>query len=246
MKILKIFIVKLLSILGKFPLILRLLLQLYTKLYSVISILACARENGQHPKHRIINYKSFFVNNILSGETVLDVGSGPGFLLKEIAQKTTARCVGVEISPKNVKKAKKILAGVSNAQVIGSDIFAYQDDNSYDVIVLSNVLEHIEDRIGLLKFLVKSYQPKKFLIRVPYFQRDWLVPYKKELGVEWRLDTTHYVEYTIDEIKKELSQANLKSESLRLDWGEIYIQAACNNQNADDLVITASRNIDCS
>ena len=42
-----------------------------------------------------------------------------------------------------------------------------------DVIVLSNVLEHIEHRVSFLKSLVSEVRPQKVLIRVPYFKREY-------------------------------------------------------------------------
>lgn len=40
--------------------------------------------------------------------------------------------------------------------------------------------------------------------------RDWITLYKKELGVEWRLDPTHCTEYTLESLKEELQKAGLK------------------------------------
>ena len=36
--------------------------------------------------------------------------------------------------------------------------------------------------------------------------RDWITLYKKELGIEWRLDKTHYIEYTLESFKEELEK----------------------------------------
>jgi len=50
----------------------------------------------------------------------------------------------------------------------------------------------------------------KILIRVPMINRDWLTLYKKELGIEWRLDASHYTEYTLDSLTKELKSVDLQ------------------------------------
>ena len=75
-------------------------------------------------------------------------------------------------------------------------------NQKFDVIILSNVLEHIENRIEFLQ-KIKNLAPK-ILIRVPMINRDWITLYKKELGVEWRLDKTHYIEYTLESSKQKL------------------------------------------
>ena len=41
-------------------------------------------------------------------------------------------------------------------------------DRKIDVISFSNVLEHIEDRVGLLKYLKNTFNPTRFLIRVSF------------------------------------------------------------------------------
>ena len=52
--------------------------------------------------------------------------------------------------------------------------------------------------------------------------RDWITLYKKELGVEWRLDKTHYIEYTLESFKEELKKAGLNLEKYSIQFGEIW------------------------
>ena len=52
--------------------------------------------------------------------------------------------------------------------------------------------------------------------------RDWITLYKKELGVEYRLDKTHYIEYTLESFKKELEKAELKIQNYSIQFGEIW------------------------
>jgi hypothetical protein len=67
----------------------------------------------------------------------------------------------------------------------------------------------LDRRPELLKHLNEEFKPNKFLIRVPMFEREWLVPYKRELGIEWRLDLTHRIEYTEGELRDELLNAGM-------------------------------------
>jgi hypothetical protein len=62
----------------------------------------------------------------------------------------------------------------------------------------------------------------KFLIRVPLITRSWLPVYLKELGYEYRLDKTHYIEYTEEEFFEEMEKAGLEVESYYVKWGELY------------------------
>ena len=42
------------------------------------------------------------------------------------------------------------------------------------------------------------------------------------MQVEWRLDETHYTEYTFDAFKEELADSGIIIESHHIRWGEIY------------------------
>ncbi|MBU0512922.1 MAG: hypothetical protein KJ638_14640 [Chloroflexi bacterium] len=48
------------------------------------------------------------------------------------------------------------------------------------------------------------------------------MPLKKELGVEWRLDPTHEIEYTQETFAAEMAEARLKVTHLEVRWGEIW------------------------
>ena len=52
--------------------------------------------------------------------------------------------------------------------------------------------------------------------------RSWITVYKKELGVEYRLDNTHCTEYTFDSFSQELQESGISITSYRIKFGEIY------------------------
>lgn len=63
---------------------------------------------------------------------------------------------------------------------------------------------------------------KRLIIRVPMYKRDWRVPLKEELGMDYRLDPTHNIEYTKEEFFRELKMAKLEGEKIEFIWGEIW------------------------
>jgi len=69
-----------------------------------------------------------------------------------------------------------------------------------------------------------SIYPKCILIRVPLFERDWRVPMKKQLDVEWRLDATHETEYTQESFIREIADAGLCVVYQETRWGEIWAE----------------------
>ncbi|MDK2789542.1 MAG: hypothetical protein PWP15_49 [Methanothermococcus sp.] len=186
--------------------------------YSLISSAAVRLNNGIHPKHEIMNYHQFFVDNISENDVVLDVGCGNGYLAYDVAKKAK-RVIGVDINKKNIEFARNYYRR-ENLEFIICDATKYPFNESFDVIILSNVLEHIKNRVEFLKRL-KNIAPK-FLIRVPLITRSWHPVYLKELGCEYRLDETHYIEYMEKEFLEEMGGAGLGVESYYVKWGELY------------------------
>jgi 2-polyprenyl-3-methyl-5-hydroxy-6-metoxy-1,4-benzoquinol methylase len=95
---------------------------------------------------------------------------------------------------------------------------------SFNVVILSNVLEHLPERTEFLKKLMSAVQPVQLLIRVPVFERNWQVPLRRELGLEWRCDDTHQTEYTLESFREEMTASNLLISHLECRWGEIWAE----------------------
>jgi SAM-dependent methyltransferase len=192
---------------------------------------------GLHPKHRLMRYHDFFVERVGAGEWVIDLGSGVGALAASIAERSRAHVTGMDWSRTNVERSRKLagdrgLAAPHDKPTRGSLSFTLGDitrdraEGTFDAVALSNVLEHISDRPQRLRMWREWYEPSRFLIRVPAFDREWRAPWKKELGVEWRLDPTHETEYTQPQLEAELRQAGLKITDLTARWGEYWCVAA--------------------
>jgi 2-polyprenyl-3-methyl-5-hydroxy-6-metoxy-1,4-benzoquinol methylase len=199
--------------------ILRMLSRAHNWLYHLISFFALA--DDIHPKHAIQNYHKFFVDNIAPGDTVLDLGCGIGQVSLAIAAKAGA-VYAIDISAHNISIAQKKHPHPKIKYIIGNAL-EFKIPGGYDKVIMSNVLEHIKDRVGLLKNL-KHYSPV-ILIRVPMLTRDWLTVYKKNIGVEYRLDDTHYIEYTEDSLQYELKSAGWSVAHQHIAFGELYVIA---------------------
>jgi SAM-dependent methyltransferase len=200
---------------------LRLLLRLDNRLYEGQSRLALRHEGGHHPKHRITRYHEFFVERIGEGWRVLDVGCGQGALAFSLAERSGAWVTGVDMSSENIAKAKARFEHPRLVFAQGNALEALPG-GPFDAVVLSNVLEHLPGRADFLKGLVAATGARKLLLRVPLIERDWRVPLKKELGVEWRADPTHEIEYTLAEFEAELAEGGLLIDEMQLRWGEAW------------------------
>lgn len=192
--------------------------RLHNYSYHKVSEMAGYLNKGIHPKHFITNYHQFFLDNISANDRVVDLGSGSGFLSFDLAKKAKS-VFGLELSKTNVDNAKRDYTKENLTFKVG-DITTYKFEDKFDKAVLSNVLEHIKDRIGLLK-LVRNFAPV-LLVRVPMISRDWISVYKKQNGYEYRLDETHFIEYTLPDFFKEAESGGWSVESYSVNWGEIW------------------------
>jgi len=197
----------------------RIALKLHNFSYQLAGKFSLSLEpNKLHPKHRLTDYHLWFIQQLKPDWHVLDVGCGNGFLTADLA-KHCKYIIGIDISAGNIKLAK-INSGI---EFICGDATTYLFNRTFDAIVLSNVLEHINHRKIFLKRLAQHTD--RFLIRVPMIDRDWITLYKKELGVNYKLDPGHFIEYTFDGFTEELQSAGLKVKSHRIRYGEIYALA---------------------
>jgi ubiquinone/menaquinone biosynthesis C-methylase UbiE len=203
---------------------LRFLFRLDDLFYSLEGQKAIDYDGGIHTKHRHTRYHDFFIKNTHPAERVLDIGCGSGSLAYDVAEQSQAHVTAIDLNPENIAKANQDYRHPRVRYIVG-DILQKLPDGPFDVIVLSNVLEHMHDRSVLLRHLQEVVCPSRFLIRVPLFERDWRVPLKKELGIEWRLDTTHKTEYTLESFAEEIAAARLTIIYQEIHWGEIWAEA---------------------
>lgn len=199
------------------------LLRSASRLETLAATTAVRFGDGVSPKHRIMRYHDFFVARVRRGERVLDIGSGNGFLSAAMAQ-AGAHVEGIEISPENVEIARSLHPHPNAIYRVGD---ATQDPppGPFDVVVMSNVLEHLRDRADLLRRLARSTSAHRFLIRVPRSDRNWFVSLRRELGLDWRMDATHEIEYTMQEFLDEMAAADFKVVETDTRWGEIWAVA---------------------
>jgi SAM-dependent methyltransferase len=203
---------------------LRRLFVLQDKLDWIINERAMAYGGNVHPKHRLMRYHDFFVDRIAAGSHVLDIGCGYGAVARSIATRVpNSAVVGVELDQGRLSQAR---AGEvpANLSFVEADARRNLPPGPWDVVVLSNILEHIEDRVGFLRDILRQAAPQKILIRVPLFERDWKLPLRRELGIGYFSDAEHFIEHRLDELHGEVLAAGLKPVETIALWGEIWTE----------------------
>jgi len=174
--------------------------------------------NGVHPKHSLMKYHNFFVNNIKKNSNVLDIGCGIGAVAFDVA-KNASKVIAIDLNKKNIETANNKFSA-KNIEYVYADATTYDFKEKFDYIILSNVLEHIDKRTEFLK-KIKKLAPI-ILIRVPMINRDWLTLYRKEMGLPYLSDNGHFTEYTLETFQEEMKQADLKIKKYSIQFGEIW------------------------
>jgi SAM-dependent methyltransferase len=200
------------------------LLTTYDTVYREADLAAIAYDEGVHPKHRLTRYHDFFVERVRAGETVLDIGCGKGELAYDLVVRGGVSVVGVDHDPGHLAFARAHFVHERLAFHDG-DVLTGLPAGEFDVVVLSNVLEHIGPRVAFLRDVVASTRPGRLLLRVPVYERDWTVPLKAELGLPSYSDPDHEIEYDEQLFRNELAEAGLAATELVHTWGEIWAVA---------------------
>jgi|APSaa5957512535_1039671.scaffolds.fasta_scaffold86094_2 predicted RNA methylase len=207
-------------------LLIRPVLKMHNLCYKLAGVLSSSINSGDHPKHKIMQYDEWFKDNINSGDVVLDIGCNTGTMTHSMSKKASY-VYAIDINCRYIQVARKNNMS-NNISYICSDAttYDYSQCKLIQMVTLSNVLEHIEYRVDFLKKLINQIpwanNSKTLLIRVPMLDREWISVYKKEIGVEYRLDNTHFIEYTYESFKKEMDEAKIDILSHHVKFGEIY------------------------
>lgn len=141
---------------------------------------------------------------IQKNSTILDIGSGYGFFIKEM-EKRGYNITGIEVS----KERREISSKVTKTKVLDIDLF--ENDTilpNFDYITLFHVLEHISDPIGFLK-IIRKHLNKKLIIEVPNADDMLLGASKEYRDFYWQ--RAHLSYFTGNTLKRVLKRAGFSS-----------------------------------
>jgi SAM-dependent methyltransferase len=115
------------------------------------------------------------------GQSVLDVGSSLGFFLFEAKRRDAGRCVGMDLSADNVRRAST-LADILNMPVEFrfGDIDAGPVGELFDNVLCLNVIHHLVDPILGMNRLIEAAGRRLVLEVATVGSHD-----RKKLGISW-------------------------------------------------------------
>ena len=102
----------------------------------------------------------FQMLQIKSGENILDVGCGIGYL-SGLAEKQGASVVGIDMSVEALKYSRSTLCGSFVCGEAGKLPFI---DNQFDKVIFADVIEHVEDDNLAIREIVRVAKPDALIV----------------------------------------------------------------------------------
>jgi len=133
-----------------------------------VEYMADAAELGRDYKHQLLTSL-----DLRHGDTVLDVGCGPGMDLPVMADAvtTSGRVIGIDVEPAMVAAARSLLNYYPQVEVRQGDAHALPvDDGTADRARMDRALQHVENPSGVLAELHRALKPGG-LLRIA--EPDW-------------------------------------------------------------------------
>jgi SAM-dependent methyltransferase len=146
-------------------------------------------------------------------KSVLEVGCATGFFTKVLVERG-CNVVGIEIDPEAAKSAEKWADRVIVGNLDDGEIWDLLENETFDVIVLGDVLEHLRDPLASLRSAARKLKPSGFVvISVPNIAhgdvRIALLQGTFHYNDTGLLDRTHVHFFTLETARDLLKQAGL-------------------------------------
>ena len=193
-----------------FPLTKERKLKLYLDLEWIFERLAHEKSFLVFKEHPVRNKSFQFLKSKLTKEfSVLDLGCNTGDLTYQIST-CVKNVVGIDFNSAHIVKARKTYIQ-ENIQFIHGEVIEYLQQNSqrFDVMILSHILEHIENPESFLVSCKKFF--RYIYIEVPDFERSHLNVYRHELGSKLIYsDVDHIWEFDRTSMKEVIQKTGLE------------------------------------
>lgn len=165
-----------------------------------------------HPKH-FLTQTPWFASFLTAKDLVLDLGCGNGQNTLKAA-KIARRVTGVEIDQRLLKQAIffKVCEKVKNVQFEKGNLEKKLKfgANTFDKVMLLDVLEHLHSRDQLLAEIRRILKPGGLLfLGVPNSGTSWK-KLQRSVGLSSLADPDHKIEFSQDTISKLLTKHNFK------------------------------------
>jgi methionine biosynthesis protein MetW len=190
----------------------------YKEFYEIASTKYSPEEGENYYRHdRFYNVRHFVSKQGAKDNIILDVGCGNGYQMEPFTEKNMV--YGLDISETNVEKAlsKEIKAILHDAE----EPFPFEDD-FFDVVVCSEVLEHLFFPERVLQECRRVLKDSgSFIVTVPNlycFRNRISILTGRAWGstfIEYPLNQYHIRFFSVDGMKRMLAKAGFKARHFR-------------------------------
>jgi SAM-dependent methyltransferase len=97
--------------------------------------------------------------HIRDGVRVLDVGCYDGYVLRQLLARARITGFGVDLAPAAIEKAASLSAGTDLTFMVSDGTLLPFPDESFDVVICSEILEHVGDLDAVIKELARVVAP---------------------------------------------------------------------------------------
>jgi ubiquinone/menaquinone biosynthesis C-methylase UbiE len=115
-----------------------------------------------HSWRTVENSAAYLVPHLEKGQSLLDVGSGPGTITIEFAERLApGRVVGIDASEEVVAQAQARAAEAgSAAEFVVADAYALDfADDTFDIVHAHQILQHVADPVAVLREMRRVVKP---------------------------------------------------------------------------------------
>jgi 2-polyprenyl-3-methyl-5-hydroxy-6-metoxy-1,4-benzoquinol methylase len=159
------------------------------------------------------NTHAFALAMVGYNKSVLEVGCATGYFTKAMVDRG-CKVVGIELDPAAAATAESWAERVVVGDIDGGAVWEQVDDESFDVIVCGDVLEHLRDPLGALRAAIRKLKPDGVVVTsLPNVAHGDVR--LQLLGGAFRyrevglLDRTHIRFFTLETVRELLRDAGL-------------------------------------
>src|SRR4030042_13109 len=152
---------------------------------------------------------------IKDSKNILDLGCGYGQILQAIKEEYPKKnLTGVEISPVRIDFLNK---KIPNCKFLCKDVCDTKlKDKSFDLIISTQVIEHLEDDKELVNEMLRLCKKKGYIYVTSVIKKPWAI-YKYRNKGKFVLDPTHEKEY-----KNSKEFLDLFKDKFKLIHGKVF------------------------
>jgi len=141
---------------------------------------------------------------------LLDAGCGDGYWLARLGGLEGLDLTGVDYNPIRIERARQ---AVPTVPVHWGDLMDFKTEEPFDVILLHQVIEHVQDDVGLLGRMRRLLRPEGVLILGTPNEGSWLQQWPiRRRGSSGLTDHVHF--YTEKEVRRKVSAVGFRVESV--------------------------------